>query len=110
MLTPGLVERLSALKLHGMAQALEDIHNSTAGADLSFDDRLTLMIDHEEATRLSRALKRRLQVATAVPGTKILRSSLFCLPTVDPYPSHARSRKAAPGFGSENISLRSRPG
>jgi DNA replication protein DnaC len=63
MLTPGLVERLSALKLHGMAQALEDIHNSTAGADLSFDDRLTLMIDHEEAARSSRALKRRLQVA-----------------------------------------------
>lgn len=63
MLTPGLVERLSALKLHGMAQALEDIHNSSASADLSFDDRLTLMIDHEEAARSSRALKRRLQVA-----------------------------------------------
>ena len=63
MLTPGLVERLFALKLHGMAHALEDIQDSTAGADLSFDDRLTLMIDHEEVARSSRALKRRLQVA-----------------------------------------------
>jgi DNA replication protein DnaC len=63
MLTHGLVERLSALKLHGMAQALEDIGASRAGADLSFEDRLTLMIDHEEATRAGRALRRRLQVA-----------------------------------------------
>ena len=63
MLTHGLVERLSALKLHGMAQALEDIGASRAGADLSFEDRLTLMIDHEESARASRALKRRLQVA-----------------------------------------------
>ena len=63
MLTHGLVERLSALKLHGMAQALEDISTSNAGTDLSFEDRLTLMIDHEETSRASRALKRRLQVA-----------------------------------------------
>jgi DNA replication protein DnaC len=63
MLTHGLVERLSALKLHGMAQALEDIGASKAGDDLCFEDRLTLMIDHEEAARASRALKRRLQVA-----------------------------------------------
>lgn len=63
MLTHGLVDRLSALKLHGMAQALEDIDASKDCADLSFEDRLTLMIDHEEAERSSRALKRRLQVA-----------------------------------------------
>ena len=63
MLTHGLVDRLSDLKLHGMAQALEDIHTSNAGADMSFEDRLTLMIDHEETSRASRALKRRLQVA-----------------------------------------------
>jgi DNA replication protein DnaC len=63
MLTHGLVERLSVLKLHGMAQALEDINASKDCADLSFEDRLTLMIDHEETERASRALKRRLQVA-----------------------------------------------
>jgi DNA replication protein DnaC len=63
MLTHGLVERLSALKLHGMAQALEDIGASRAGAELSFEDRLTLMVDHEEAARAGRALRRRLQVA-----------------------------------------------
>jgi DNA replication protein DnaC len=63
MLISGLIERLSAMKLHGMAQALEDIHNADKGADLGFEDRLTLMIDHEEAVRASRTLKRRLQVA-----------------------------------------------
>ena len=63
MLTHGLVERLMALKLYGMAEALEDICKTKDGADLSFDDRFTLMIDHEEAVRASRTLKRRLQVA-----------------------------------------------
>jgi DNA replication protein DnaC len=63
MLIPGLVDRLSALKLHGMARALEDIYSSRSSADLSFDDRLTLMVDHEEATRASRSLQRRLQAA-----------------------------------------------
>jgi len=63
MLTHGLVERLMALKLYGMAEALEDICKTKDCADLSFDDRFTLMIDHEEAVRASRALKRRLQVA-----------------------------------------------
>jgi len=63
MLTHGLVERLMALKLHGMAEALEDICKASDCADLSFDDGFTLMIDHEEAVRASRALKRRLQVA-----------------------------------------------
>lgn len=63
MLTHGLLDRLSAMKLHGMAQALQDIQAGGENADLSFEDRLTLMIDHEEAVRASRALKRRLQVA-----------------------------------------------
>jgi len=63
MLINGLIERLSAMKLQGMAQALEDIHNADKGADLSFEDRLTLMIDHEETTRANRSMKRRLQVA-----------------------------------------------
>lgn len=63
MLTAGLIERLRSLKLHGMARALEDLDATRSGAELSFEDRLTLMIDHEEAERSSRALRRRLQVA-----------------------------------------------
>lgn len=63
MLTHGLVERLTALKLHGMAQALQDIDAASHGAEMSFEDRLTLMIDHEESERARRALRRRLQVA-----------------------------------------------
>lgn len=63
MLTHGLIDRLSAMKLHGMAKALEDIFNTGGDDDLSFEDRLTLMIDHEEFVRSNRALTRRLQVA-----------------------------------------------
>ena len=63
MLINGLIERLSAMKLHGMATALEDIQAGDNSADLSLEDCLTLMIDHEDAVRASRALKRRLQVA-----------------------------------------------
>lgn len=63
MLRAGLVERLVALKLAGMARALEDIEATETGASLDFEERLTLMIDHEEAARGERALLRRLQVA-----------------------------------------------
>jgi DNA replication protein DnaC len=62
MLIPGLLDRLVGLKLHGMAKALEDI-DAGDHADLSFEDRLTLMIDHEESVRSIRALTRRLQIA-----------------------------------------------
>lgn len=63
MLISGLVERLLSLKLHGMAKALEDIQNNPSAADLDFEDRLTLMIDHEEAIRANRSLQRRLAIA-----------------------------------------------
>ncbi len=63
MLTHGLIERLTALKLHGMAGALGEIANAKGGAVMDIEETLTLMIDHEESVRASRALKRRLQVA-----------------------------------------------
>ncbi|MCP4589409.1 MAG: ATP-binding protein [bacterium] len=63
MLIHGLVERLVTLKLHGMAKALEDIIGAGCDDELSFEDRLTLMIDHEESERSHRAMTRRLQVA-----------------------------------------------
>ncbi len=63
MLIPGLLERLSSLKLHGMAKALEDIQSNSSATDLDFEDRLTLMIDHEEAVRVNRSLQRRLAIA-----------------------------------------------
>lgn len=71
MLIPGLLDRLVSLKLHGMAKALEDIEAGDH-ADLSFEDRLTLMIDHEESARSERALKRRLQIAKLrYPGSAV---------------------------------------
>lgn len=72
MLIPGLIERLQALRLRGMAQALEDIYRSKAATDLSFDDQLTLMVEHEEAVRGDRSLQRRLQIAKLrFPGAAV---------------------------------------
>jgi len=62
MLMPGLIDRFVSLKLHGMAKALEDV-DLLGPSDLSFEDRLTLMIDAEESGRSIRALRRRLQTA-----------------------------------------------
>jgi len=63
MLISGLIERLTSLKLHGMAKALEDIQSNPSAADLDFEDGLTLMIDHEVAVRANRSLQRRLAIA-----------------------------------------------
>lgn len=62
MLISGLIERLHQMKLLGMAKALEDIEAGDH-ADLGFEDRLSLMVDQEEAARRTRALTRRLQAA-----------------------------------------------
>lgn len=63
MLISGLIERLLVLKLFGMAKALEDILGTQGDEDLTLEECLTLMIDHEESARSSRALTRRLKVA-----------------------------------------------
>ncbi len=63
MLMQQTIEKLSALRLSGMAKALEqqlkdpDIHT------LSFEDRLALLIDTEETERESRKIASRLKAA-----------------------------------------------
>ncbi|MGH8629399.1 MAG: IS21-like element helper ATPase IstB [Burkholderiales bacterium] len=63
MLQQPLIGQLQALRLRGMATALEHQHRQPDIAALSFDDRLTLLVEHEIAERDSQRLHQRLRWA-----------------------------------------------
>lgn len=63
MLTNPTLEKLHALGLTGMAQALEEQINMPQIDSLSFEERLGLMVDREMTQRENRRLKTRLQKA-----------------------------------------------
>ena len=57
------VDRLHALKLDGMMRALEEQRRLPASHELSFEDRLGLLLDRECSWRDSRRLERLLRAA-----------------------------------------------
>ena len=63
MLNEPLVQQLTQLRLHGMAQALERQITAPDHAQMSFEDRLGLMIQHEITERASFRLSQRLRWA-----------------------------------------------
>jgi DNA replication protein DnaC len=63
MLIAPTVEKLQALSLGGMARAFEEQLASPGYADLSFEERLGLLVDREEQDRENRRLARRLKAA-----------------------------------------------
>lgn len=63
MLIHPTLERLEQMRLRGMAAALRDQLEMRGIDDMSFIDRLGLMVDHEEAVRRDRRLARRLKTA-----------------------------------------------
>ena len=63
MLLQQTIDRLHEMKLKGMAQALEEQRGIPDMQDLSFDDRLALLLERESTTRADRRLKRLLQLA-----------------------------------------------
>jgi DNA replication protein DnaC len=62
MLHP-VLDQLRALKLEGMLEALQEQKNQKDVKQLSFEERLGLLIEHEISLRESRRVKRRLQAA-----------------------------------------------
>lgn len=60
MLRHPTLEKLRAMKLDGMAQALEDQFATSDIESLGFEERLGLLVDREETERASRRLKSRL--------------------------------------------------
>lgn len=63
MLRHATLDQLSGLKLHGMAKALEEQLSMPDVSDLSFEERLGLLVDREVTERASRRLTTRLRKA-----------------------------------------------
>ena len=63
MLSEPTMEKLYALKLNGMAQAWDEQRQQPHSADLSFDDRLGLLVERQWLWKENRALATRLQYA-----------------------------------------------
>ena len=63
MLQQPMMEKLQALKLQGMLEGLEQQEQDTAVRELSFLDRLALLIDRQWTWRQNQVLARRLQAS-----------------------------------------------
>jgi len=63
MLTSPTLEKLKTMRLTGMVGALEEQFRMGGAGDLSFEERLGLLVDREYEERDFRSLRRRLQVA-----------------------------------------------
>jgi len=63
MLQEPMMEKLLAMRLHGMADALKTQEQDPDARELSFLERLALLVDHQWNWRQNQALARRLHVA-----------------------------------------------
>ena len=63
MLPEQTMDKLYAMKLNGMAEAWDEQRQQPHSADLSFDDRLTLLVERQWIWKENRALATRLQFA-----------------------------------------------
>ena len=63
MLQEPMMEKLLAMRLHGMADALKTQEKDLASRELTFLERLALLVDHQWNWRQNQALARRLHVA-----------------------------------------------
>ena len=62
------VEKMTAMHLTALADAFQRQLASTQFAELSFEDRVAMLIDHEWTAREQRKLQRRLQNANLQPA------------------------------------------
>jgi DNA replication protein DnaC len=63
MLQQPTLEKLESMRLHGMAQALRELAGNETARDLSFEDRLALLVDRQFTWRQNEALQARLRRA-----------------------------------------------
>jgi DNA replication protein DnaC len=63
MLTEQTIAKLNALKLYGMRDALTEQLEQTSYADLSFEERLGMLVDREWADKEGRKYSRRIKAA-----------------------------------------------
>jgi len=63
MLSQPMIEKLLAMRLHGMAEGLQTQEQDPAARELSFLERLGLLVDQQWNWRQNQALARRLKTA-----------------------------------------------
>ena len=63
MLQRPTLDKLEAMRLHGMAQALRELAANDQSHELSFEDRLALLVDRQFTWRQNEALQARLRRA-----------------------------------------------
>jgi DNA replication protein DnaC len=63
MLEQPMMEKLTAMRLHGMVEALKTQQQDPAARELSFLERLSLLVDQQWNWRENQALSRRLKTA-----------------------------------------------
>lgn len=63
MLEQPMMDKLAAMRLHGMMEALQQQQKDTGIGELSFLERLAMLVDHQWNWRQNQALARRLQAA-----------------------------------------------
>jgi hypothetical protein len=62
-MNPSTVEQLKALRLVGMLEAWSEQQSSTTYHDLSFEQRLSLLVEREHHRRSEQRLQRRIKQA-----------------------------------------------
>ena len=63
MLHQPTLEKLEAMRLHGMAQAWRELANSEQAGDLGFEERMALLVDRQFTWRQNEAFQARLRRA-----------------------------------------------
>jgi DNA replication protein DnaC len=63
MLEQPMIDKLAAMRLHGMMEALQQQQKDAGIGELSFLERLAMLVDHQWNWRQNQALARRLQAA-----------------------------------------------
>ena len=63
MLTEPLMDKLNAMKLTGMAAALEEQRQNSSYTDLGFEDRFALLVERQFLHTQQRAFRNRLRYA-----------------------------------------------
>jgi DNA replication protein DnaC len=94
MLQQPMKEKLYALKLQGMIEALEHQEQDEAARELSFLDRLALLIDQQWNWRQNQALTRRV-IASRLRGTA-------CVENIDYRAERGLNRSVIRGLAQES--------
>lgn len=98
MLEQPMMEKLAAMRLHGMVDALKAQAQDPAARELSFLERLGLLVDHQWNWRQNQALARRLYVAK-------LRGNA-CVEEIDYRAARGLDKSVIRGLAQESVWVR----